>query len=427
MLRRAALCLLVAAFLVAASAADETVARPLVGSRGEAIVLTTYAAVAHWHYVCMWHTRVAHPNARIFLAAHDYADSPYHWTPQPTELAYLAALNVTVVHISETETPQIKWFLTNFRHVSGNDLVYERFCTARFMGVQRVMDLYQLELVATFDMDIAAFHNVFTSFTSKEAPDGVWGFGSWINSWTREHIGKWNDYIVDFYSGGPKRVADNLLTYGVSISKKNQAEYFVHLRKLVESWWPPEYEQRISMITGVFVCFPTLRVFCLSELFGCSKTRTDFVVDMELYVEFTRQQNRTLIHCHKYPTPPSCRHGRTRLRNVFSSAVLNVDLARPENPSGCRTSTDVSNEQRNTDFGNVLKMEPNGGTPPANVPFLDGVPVVSIHYNGFCKARDNKKRGAKHQNSPACACGRDTSASRRCATPSKHGEKGTRP
>lgn len=63
---------------------------------------------------------------------------------------------MTVVPISETETPQVAWFLRNYRHVSGNDLVYERFCTARFMGVQRVMDLHGLKTAATFDMDIAA-------------------------------------------------------------------------------------------------------------------------------------------------------------------------------------------------------------------------------------------------------------------------------
>lgn len=106
---------------------------------------------------------------------------------------------------------------------------------------------------------------------------------------------------------------------------------------------------------------------------------------MELYTAFTKLQNRTLIHCHKYPTPPSCRHGRTSLPGVYSSAVLNVDLARPGNPSGCRTASNTTNALRDKDFSAVLDMKPSGREPPSAVPYFGGVPVVSVHFNGYCK------------------------------------------
>lgn len=109
------------------------------------------SALAHWHYVCLWHTRQAHPNSPMYLGAFFYRDSEYTWRPTPHELAFLAALDVTVVRIEEDTTPELARLHATFRHASGNGLVYERFCTARFLGVQHVMDAHGLSSALTFD------------------------------------------------------------------------------------------------------------------------------------------------------------------------------------------------------------------------------------------------------------------------------------
>lgn len=365
------------------------------------IVLTMYDTLAQWHYVCLWHTRRAHPRASIFLAVHFYDDAA-RWMATRAEKAFLDKLGVVVVNISTSETPRHVALLANYRHASGNGLVYERFCTARFLGVQRVMELYGLQRAATFDMDIAAvrarcamralrcaacrgrrahalfrvsiltqlfrvsslpppqFQNVFTSF-GPASPDGSWAFGSWINAWTLPHLTAFNDFLLTFYGGSPLDVALGMRRYGhpVRAGQWGDNAYYLRLKNLTSSWWPVADLGDATMYA---------------------------VTDMELFVAFMLAEQRMFLTCHRRPKPPSCRHGPVKLPGVYSIPALNQDLIRPSNPAGCRTEGRVPGSQRQDDFLAVLSMQPSNGSAD-KVPHIGGVPVVSIHFNGHCKAR----------------------------------------
>ena len=55
--------------------------------------------------------------------------------------------------MSETETPEHSILTRSFKHNSGNGLVYERFCTLRFLSLQLILDRYSLTNAVMYDMD----------------------------------------------------------------------------------------------------------------------------------------------------------------------------------------------------------------------------------------------------------------------------------
>jgi len=97
----------------------------------------------------------------LFLCSSDH---PYNWEPAPSELAYLRALNIEVVNVSQTETPEHTTLLHSFKRNSGNGLAYERFCTLRFLSLQLILSRYSLKNAAMYDMDSTPMHNLFDAY-----------------------------------------------------------------------------------------------------------------------------------------------------------------------------------------------------------------------------------------------------------------------
>lgn len=135
------------------------------------IVLTQYA-LSPVHLVGTWYARAAHPAARIFLATHSYSDAKAfeHLIHSPAETRFLASLDVTVVPISENATAAHAALRGNYRHASGQGVVYERFCMARFVSALHIIELHNLDGVLMFDMDVATYMDLAATFGR-----GDWG------------------------------------------------------------------------------------------------------------------------------------------------------------------------------------------------------------------------------------------------------------
>lgn len=329
----------------------------------------------------------AHPRSRIYLAALSYSDSQYRWTPSAAELSFLDALDVIIVPIREDQTPELAQLKATFKHASGNGLVYERFCVARFLGVQHVMEarrprchrragpsqagltpvharpsfrsqVHGLPWALTFDTDLAVHHNAFAAFRYIQDADAMWTFGSWFALYSLERIRSLNAYILDFFQGGPHRVAANFVAFGFSVQKKHNAEYYDRLRNLTADWWPTD---------------------------GPHAGAAAGVTDMEIQVAWMRASGRETMTCSRREA--ACRAGGGRVvRGVFSVPVLNVELLHPDNPTGCRMGPEATMAQREGDFVRSFYVDSATGAPMLREEDnMAAAPVVGIHFNGHCK------------------------------------------
>lgn len=182
----------------------------------QTIVLTQYA-LSSVHLIGAWYARSAHPRAKIFLATHTYSDARAneHMSHSPSEAAMLAALNITVVPIAENATELHAKLRANYRHASGQGVVYERFCMARFLSALYILDAHGLRNALMFDMDVATTMDLTAAFGP-----GDWGFGSFISSWTRDSLANFAAFITDFYDGDGLHVANKLRAHGGKIPKE---------------------------------------------------------------------------------------------------------------------------------------------------------------------------------------------------------------
>ena len=308
------------------------------------------------------------------------SDSPYvPWRPSTADLSLLQTLRIELVTINETESPAHAQLFQSFRHNSGNGLVYERFCTVRFMTLELLMRRHGMQSAAMWDMDSSPFSNLFDAYGA----DTNWGFGSWAASWTLERLSRFNAFILDFYAGSERRVAENFMRWGVPIEART--EYWLLLKNRTDSWWPADLRDRHHMITDMELyraflaehAYPFLTCRLTAERRECASVTASYV----------RQAGQ--------PDRMAYKEALFEGATSYGVNLLNYELQKqPGNPDGCRIyrwdSAVAHAEQMRVhqeDFLAVfsLRRESTSFSPAFDAAYAGPLRVTYVHFNGYCK------------------------------------------
>jgi len=210
-------------------------------------------------------------------------------------------------------------------------------------------------------------------------------------------VAEFNRFILDFYDGDNRRVAENFIRFGVPIQANTP--YWDSLKNMTDGWWPADLRDNHHMIT-----------------------------DMELFSSFMGKNNYPLLYCRPNGVTGCFRlrwrqskrveplYTDERVSDLYASRALNMDLIRPGNSQGCRmfgsaeqptvSGPEEERKIRTDDFLSVfsLRREATSFAPAVDNVYLNSSRVAYIHFNGHCKPHmcqewmcENVHRWAKGQ------------------------------